>query len=67
MRATELATTMASRARVSVQGSKAIIERIIGGHFDEDESVQALYEASVTSVDYAEGVTAFLEKRPPRF
>lgn len=66
-RATELATTMASRAQVSVHGSKAIIARITDGHFDEDESVHALYEASVTSADYAEGVAAFLQKRPPRF
>jgi len=66
-RATELATTMASRAQVSVQGSKAIIARITDGHFHEDESVHALYDASVTSTDYQEGVAAFLEKRPPRF
>ncbi len=66
-RATALATTMASRAQVSVRGSKAIIGRITDGHVDEDESVHALYEASVTSDDYAEGVRAFLEKRSPRF
>ncbi len=66
-RATELATTMASRAQVSVRGSKAIIARITDGHFDEDDSVHALYELSVTSADYQEGVAAFLQKRPPRF
>lgn len=66
-RATALAETMASRAQVSVRGSKTIISRITEGVFDEDETVLALYEASVTSADYAEGVQAFLEKRPPRF
>jgi enoyl-CoA hydratase/carnithine racemase len=66
-RAAELAETMASRARVSVLGAKTIIDRIIHGHLEEDESVHALYEASVTSDDYAEGVRAFLEKRSPRF
>ena len=66
-RATALATTMASRAQVSVRGSKAIIRRITDGHHDEDDIVHALYETSVTSDDYAEGVRAFLEKRPPRF
>jgi enoyl-CoA hydratase/carnithine racemase len=66
-RATELAHTMASRSQVSVRGAKTIIARITDGHHDEDESVHALYEASVTSADYAEGVAAFLAKRPPRF
>ncbi|MGH3760977.1 enoyl-CoA hydratase/isomerase family protein [Actinophytocola sp.] len=66
-RATELAATMASRSQVSVRGAKTIIGRITDGRFDEDESVHALYESSVTSGDYAEGVRAFLEKRPPRF
>jgi enoyl-CoA hydratase/carnithine racemase len=66
-RATTLAETMASRAQVSVRGAKTIINRITDGHLDEDETVHALYEASVTSADYAEGVQAFLEKRSPRF
>jgi enoyl-CoA hydratase/carnithine racemase len=66
-RAVALAETMASRAQVSVRGAKTIINRITDGHFDEDETVHALYEASVTSADYAEGVRAFMEKRPPRF
>jgi enoyl-CoA hydratase/carnithine racemase len=66
-RGVALAETMASRAQVSVRGAKTIIGRITQGHFDEDETVLALYEASVTSADYAEGVRAFLEKRPPRF
>lgn len=66
-RAQALAETMASRAQVSVRGAKTIITRITEGHTAEDETVQALYEASVTSTDYAEGVQAFLEKRPPSF
>lgn len=65
-RATELATTIASRAQVSVRGAKTIISRITdGGH--EDDEVRAIYAASVASADYTEGVAAFLAKRPPRF
>jgi enoyl-CoA hydratase/carnithine racemase len=66
-RATELAQTMATRSQVSIRGARTIVSRITDGSFEEDEAVDALYEASVKSDDYAEGVRAFLEKRPPRF
>ena len=65
-RATALATTMAARARVSVRGAKTIIGKITEGDHEDDE-VRALYSESVHSAEYAEGVAAFLEKRPPRF
>jgi enoyl-CoA hydratase/carnithine racemase len=66
-RSLELAATIATRARVSVHGAKTIIGRIVGGHPDEDDAVRALYAESAASADYAEGVRAFVEKRPPRF
>lgn len=66
-RAVDLAELMATRSQVTIRGAKAIVGRITEGATAEDEAVLALYEASVTSADYAEGVTAFLEKRPPRF
>ena len=66
-RARELADVIASRSQVSVRGAKTIVTRITDGLTDEDDAVQKLYEASVTSADYAEGVAAFLEKRPPVF
>jgi enoyl-CoA hydratase/carnithine racemase len=66
-RASALAETMAARSQVSVHGAKTIIDRITEGLSIEDETVHALYESSVRSADYAEGVQAFLEKRPPRF
>ncbi len=65
-RATELAATMASRAQVSVRGAKTIIARITDARHEDDE-VRALYTESVQSADYAEGVAAFLAKRPPNF
>jgi enoyl-CoA hydratase/carnithine racemase len=66
-RAMTLAETMSTRSQVSIKAAKTIIQRITNGHHNEDETIQALYEESVTSPDYAEGVQAFLEKRPPRF
>ncbi|MFD1050473.1 enoyl-CoA hydratase/isomerase family protein, partial [Kibdelosporangium lantanae] len=65
-RAKELATTIATRSRVSQRGAKEIITAITEGR-DEDESIRSLYDDAVHSADYAEGVRAFLEKRPPRF
>jgi enoyl-CoA hydratase/carnithine racemase len=66
-RVKDLAELIASRAQVSVRGAKTIVNRIIDGHHDEDDAVRALYDEAVHSADYAEGVAAFLEKRPPRF
>jgi enoyl-CoA hydratase/carnithine racemase len=65
-RAMDLADTMATRAQVSLRGAKTIITKITeAGH--EDDEVRALYAESVQSPDYAEGVAAFLAKRPPNF
>lgn len=66
-RVKELSEVIASRARVSVRGAKEIINRVTVGQVEEDAAVHALYDEAVHSAEYAEGVTAFLEKRPPRF
>jgi enoyl-CoA hydratase/carnithine racemase len=66
-RAYRLARDIASRARVSVTGAKVLVERAARGDRDEDDAVRALYEASYTSAEYAEGVAAFLAKRTPDF
>jgi len=63
----EVARTIASRAQVSLRGGKALIERVVGGHMSEDAEVLALYEQSLTSSEYVEGIAAFLAKRPPDF
>ena len=65
--ALELAATIAGRAPISVRGAKTIINRIMAGPAEEDDEIRALYVESAASADYAEGVRAFLEKRPPRF
>jgi enoyl-CoA hydratase/carnithine racemase len=66
-RAYALAATIASRARISLSGSKVLVERAAQGERVEDESVRELYEESYRSAEYAEGVAAFLEKRAPDF
>jgi enoyl-CoA hydratase/carnithine racemase len=66
-RAYAVAQTIASRAQVSLRGGKAIITRAVEGRLDEDADVVAMYHQSWTSAEYAEGVAAFLAKRPPDF
>ena len=66
-RTEQLLHTLTSRARVSLQGAKALIGRINAGDRHEDASVLGHYDASLHGPEYAEGVAAFLEKRPPDF
>ena len=66
-RAYAVAGTIASRAQVSLRGGKAMITRAVEGRLDEDADVVAMYHQSWTSAEYAEGVAAFLAKRPPDF
>jgi enoyl-CoA hydratase/carnithine racemase len=66
-RAFELAATIAGRAQLSVRGARTIVNRIMDGQTEDDDAVRALYAESAASADYAEGVRAFLSKRPPRF
>jgi enoyl-CoA hydratase/carnithine racemase len=66
-RTAELAGTIATRASGSVRGAKEIVGRIVAGQVAVDDEVAALYDEAVLSADYAEGVAAFLAKRPPNF
>lgn len=66
-RVQSLASTLAARARVSLLGGKELVARAAVGQVAHDERVQELYDASLTSAEYAEGVAAFLAKRPPDF
>lgn len=63
----ELAAILTSRARVSVLGGKRLVARAVLGELPADDEVQELYRRSWTSAEYAEGVAAFLDKRPPDF
>ena len=66
-RTTQLAALLSSRARVSLLGGKALIDRVVAGRREEDDEVRGHYARSLRSPEYAEGVAAFLAKRAPDF
>jgi len=63
----DFAGTVASRAQFSVRSGKEIVRRITSGQVSDDEETTHLRNSSFDTDDYAEGVRAFLAKRPPRF
>lgn len=63
----EFAETIATRAQYSVTATKEIVGRISSGQVEDDAETTRLRNLSFDTDDYAEGVSAFLEKRPPRF
>lgn len=65
--AQQLAETMASVSAHSIRNSKKIIRRILDGQADDDAVTEALFGDAFTGADFKEGVSAFLEKRKPRF
>jgi len=66
-RAYALAAVLASRARVSQVGAKRLLGRLAAGRREVDDEVRAVYDASLSGPEYAEGVAAFLAKRDPDF
>lgn len=67
-RATEIAATIASRAPVAVQFTKACIGVAVGATHENGISYErdSLWRNSMTD-DRREGMSAFLEKRAPKF
>ena len=51
----------------SQRATKAIVARILGGVTDDDAASAAGFDAAFDGADFAEGVSAFLAKRSPRF
>lgn len=59
--------TLGKRSQTSIRGMNRIIEKILSGQWESDSEVEAIRSAAVQGPDYAEGVAAFLEGRPPHF
>ncbi len=64
---TEFVRTLRSRSQTAIRGMNEIIERILSGQRESDAEIERIRSDAVHSADYAEGVAAFLERRPPRF
>lgn len=63
----EFAELITTRAQFSVRSAKQIVARAVSGQVHDDEFTIDLRNSSFDTDDYAEGVQAFLTKRPPQF
>ena len=67
-RVAELAAWWAALPTKGVGGTKRLFEHAFTASLEDQLALEAeLQQASTQTDDFAEGVTAFLEKRPPRF
>jgi 2-(1,2-epoxy-1,2-dihydrophenyl)acetyl-CoA isomerase len=67
-RVAELAAEWAERPTLAVGRTKQLFEHAATASLEEQLALEAeLQQASVGTTDFTEGVTAFLEKRAPRF
>jgi 2-(1,2-epoxy-1,2-dihydrophenyl)acetyl-CoA isomerase len=67
-RVAELAAEWAARPTLAVGRTKQLFEHAFSASLEEQLALEAeLQQASVATADFREGVSAFLEKRPPTF
>jgi enoyl-CoA hydratase/carnithine racemase len=63
----EFTALLAARSGVTQRAVKETVARILDGVTHDDEAHAELRGSALSSPDYAEGVRAFLERRPPVF
>jgi enoyl-CoA hydratase/carnithine racemase len=63
----DFAAILAARSGVTQRAAKQTVARVLDGATADDDAQAALRDAALSSPDYAEGVRAFLERRPPKF
>ncbi len=62
------AQTLAANAPLSISGAKLLLEALVRGRlYEEAGRIQAAMQRAVSSDDYREATTSFMEKRPARF
>lgn len=61
------AALLASRSAITQHATRRIVQAILDGQSVDDDEQARLRAAALSGPDYAEGVRAFLERRPPRF
>jgi 2-(1,2-epoxy-1,2-dihydrophenyl)acetyl-CoA isomerase len=67
-RVQEVAATWAALPTVAVAMTKQLFEHAHAASLEDQLALEAdLQQHAITTTDFAEGVAAFLEKRPPRF
>ena len=67
-RVAELAAEWAARPTLAIGRTKQLFEHAFAAQLDAQLTLEArLQQESVGTADFAEGVNAFLEKRPPEF
>lgn len=60
-------TELAGLSQHSIRAGKRAVEAIVDGLTSESPAFRGLIEQAAAGEDFAEGRTAFLERRPPRF
>lgn len=63
----DFARVVTTRAQFSVRSGKEMVRRVLDGQVRDDEATLEIRNSSFDTDDYAEGVRAFLAKRPPEF